>query len=897
MAKTPAQLGMVTPSGTDLIRNGDNAITKNAQVTADWIGRLLNGEVELIELTGGEDLNDFRTPGRYILRSASTASPILNIPPWITAQNVFYLRVIAHTIGAFEYVMQDFSGLSDGSAGVSSGYYRRNTSGASGELWIPWRRLDNDVAVANGGAGNANRLRVQEFKDAFGTISTGGKAAVALRFDHGLANFNTKIRPLLEARDLPYCLALSSRHWDASENSGVTPAMVDSWPLAEVWNHGAGNHQDANDLAGLTDMIVTGKSELQAQLPNKTIWGFIPPGVGGTNYGGFNGGDSPEAFYGTLAGQLILENHAVSSGAFPGTAYRPLDGEVRQGMSHAGLETRTVSSLQSLVNTAIADKTGLQLMTHPSRLDEAGYHTTADLTQMLDYIVAKRDAGELVVLSPYEMLVAQLKDATYGTELGTQNLDGVTQIGAAYQPNNANATAERGYPVPGMGGTLINLPLIPSIQRMTQLFILNHGVGTAMYVRSLTGTGWTDWSTYMTQSSSDNRYYRKTVLDPILNGIPSDSAEHSYRLSALRGRRGPVSVKSRGVVVLAFDHGLTKYKSIVHPMLEARSLPVTLAVNSQLLNDPTNSDATQADLSAWAAGPLVEIANHGRTHTYPSNLEFEIRGGREELEAITGQPIDTYVQAGITGDTWGGTYEDVAGSKRGKSAFESHAIIAGVMPTPNMLYPIDGIPTLGVRGSWIDNGGAAVTTAKNKITEAVNAGKMTIIRLHPEHIDGIGRITTAELAGLLDWIVTERSAGHIEVLQLRDASIATREFDPRDTGIQDITSQASGGSISSGTVTFQHKNGWNVLSFSNVAINGTGSVTLYGNNHPFLKLWAPGVDGATSGSVTEALTLGSSGADYRRVSLNHTGGLIAYGVTAGNIINGAMVWPMNRTMP
>lgn len=406
MAKTPAQLGMITPSGTDLIRNGDNAITKNAEVTADWIGRLLNGEIEIIELNGGEDLNDFRTPGRYILRTASSAAPILNIPPGMS-HNVFYLRVVSHTVGSFQYVMQDWSGLSDAGENVASGYFRRNTSGASGALYIPWRRLDNDFAAAQGGAGIANVLRVQEFKDTFPPINTNGRAAVALRFDHGLANFNSKIRPLLEARNLPYCLALSSRHWGAAENAGVTAAMVNSWnSLCEVWNHGAGNHQDASDIAGLTDMIVTGKTELQAQLPNKKIWGFIPSGVGGTNYGGFNGGNSPEAFYGTMAGQLILENHAVSAGAYPGTAYRPMDGEVRQGMSHAGLETRTVSSLQSLVNTAIADKTGLQLMTHPSRLDEAGYHTTAELTQMLDYIVAKRDAGEIVVLSPYEMMLA-----------------------------------------------------------------------------------------------------------------------------------------------------------------------------------------------------------------------------------------------------------------------------------------------------------------------------------------------------------------------------------------------------------------------------------------------------------------------------------------------------------
>lgn len=443
MAET--SLKIFYPSATDYVKSStaealQNHLQKMAATTNAAILSEIGKITQIIELTGGEDLNDFRTTGRYILRLASTAGPIANLPPWITTQNVFLLDVKAHTVGGFQYVMQDFSGLSDGSSGKASGYYRRNTSGASGALWIPWRRLDNDVAVANGGAGNANRLRVQEFRDAMGTRVTGGKAAVALRFDHGLANFNSKIRPLLEARNLPYCLALSSRGWSVSENAGVTASMVNSWNRCEVWNHGAGpNHNDASDLQTLTDQIVKGKEELQAQLPDKKIWGFIPPGVGGTNYGGFNGGDSPEAFYGTLAGQLILEHHAVSSGAFTGTAYRPLDGEVRQGMAHAGLETRSVSSLQSLVNTAIANHSGLQLMTHPSRLDESGYHTTAQLTQMLDYIVSKRDAGELVVLSPYEMMVAELFASSGGGSVPGPPGAGVPAGGEALQVIRKNA--------------------------------------------------------------------------------------------------------------------------------------------------------------------------------------------------------------------------------------------------------------------------------------------------------------------------------------------------------------------------------------------------------------------------------------------------------------------------
>ncbi|WLV27497.1 minor tail protein [Pseudomonas phage Hadban] len=400
---TAQQFGYALPAGTDLIKYGDDAITQNANKSAELFTRAFGGDFTPQPIPVGADLNTLGD-GFWYARTASQSASVLNKPAG-QVDTPFEVFIRTSNEGSFKYQLQEFSGYS----GARAGYWKRNTSNATGTAYLPWARLDNELVSSTGLAGIANMLRVQEFKDAMGPIKTNGRAAVALRWDHGLANFNASIRPLLEARNFKYALALSSRNFNAGENAGVTAAMVNGWTLAEVWNHGANSHQDESSIAGLTDQIVTGLTELQAALPAKKIWGYMVPGTGGTGQGGFGGGANPEAFYKTLAGDLILTNHAVSSGSFPGTARRPLDGEVRQGMAHFTMEAQTVARIKLEVDNAIATGTGLQLMMHPSLLNGTGYLTTAQLTEVLDYIKAKQDSGEIVVLSPYEMMLADAR--------------------------------------------------------------------------------------------------------------------------------------------------------------------------------------------------------------------------------------------------------------------------------------------------------------------------------------------------------------------------------------------------------------------------------------------------------------------------------------------------------
>lgn len=358
----------------------------------------------VVDITTAVSLDDMRTEGKYRWDNTTVANLVTAGWPTQIPRGPIRMQVEVSTAGIVYQTIKSY--------GATATMLYRATSGLSPTPFPfgAWKDLgEASVASSSSNSGLANSVRKDDFSfRRGGSKKTSGKGAVALRFDHGLNNFNTEARPLLEAKNVKYLLALNSRGWSTAENNTVTAAMVDAWVaagLCKIGNHGA-HHNDASTLAALQDTIVTGLSELKAQLPSAQIDGFFIPGVGGTNYMGFNGGQIPEAYYNTDAGRLMAENHAVVSGAFPNTAQRVLDGRPRLGMGHFTMDTSTPATIIAQIDQAIANKTGLQLMAHPSLLNTAGNITTANLATVIDYIDSKRASGALVILDPYELLLA-----------------------------------------------------------------------------------------------------------------------------------------------------------------------------------------------------------------------------------------------------------------------------------------------------------------------------------------------------------------------------------------------------------------------------------------------------------------------------------------------------------
>jgi len=380
-----------------------------------WTDWKREGAIDPTLIASGTNLDDVRTPGDYLIPNTTTALSLTG--GWPDAlqptRTTAHLRVDATSGGIVWQKLHVFGG---------PGTYLERATGTIGTTPFPfrdWKDLNASSAVTPGGtdpgadAALANMLRVADFTYRRGGIwKTNGLPVVSFRVDHGLNNWNDKLRGPHESKGIPYGLALNSRSWSVAENDTVTPAMVNAWVtagLCEIWNHGANGHTDQTTEAGIVDTVVNGLAELREQLPAAQIDGWIVPGVGGTGFNGFVNGSTPEKFYTTLVGRLILKYHAVSTGAFPGTYRRILDGHLRQGQSHFGMESRTPAEIIAEIQLAQTNKRGLQLMIHPSLVDQPGYITTSQYVEVLDYVKAEVTAGRLLAKGMYDLLLADAR--------------------------------------------------------------------------------------------------------------------------------------------------------------------------------------------------------------------------------------------------------------------------------------------------------------------------------------------------------------------------------------------------------------------------------------------------------------------------------------------------------
>lgn len=399
-----------------------------------------------------------------------------------------------------------------GAGGMRTAEYRT----FAGEVWLNERDLNGWFGwhPSDQLAAESNAVLLQDWMRRRGGVKTIATGAVALRFDHGLANFNAMVRPLLEARNLPYSLALCSDKWSEAENSGVTPAMVNGWVqggLCEAWNHSA-THAGAANKEAATAEIVGALATLRSQLPAAQIDGFAVPGTGGTGFAGFATGAAVTEFSETYGGRLILDSHAVSSGYVTSTHDRVLDGNPRHGMGHWTLDTGGLEPTKSKIRTAEANLTGLQLMCHPSLIDTTGGMTLADLTALLDYIAAERDAGKLTVVGPYDLLLCDTSAARGGVG-GTITIAKIEGLQAALdgldwtktQPangTNLDALTEGTYPISTWTAAASMTPALPMLapgtlevfamgaRRLQRWTSLNPA---QQWTRELDSATWTAW--------------------------------------------------------------------------------------------------------------------------------------------------------------------------------------------------------------------------------------------------------------------------------------------------------------------------------------------------------------------------------------------------------------------
>lgn len=238
-----------------------------------------------------------------------------------------------------------------------------------------------------------------------GSIGTAGIAAVALRFDHHLPAFKAKILPLLKAHRLPWGQMLNpARIADGTETMTYAQIATECYNTGgEVWHHSY-SHSNMSNTAEADREVIRGFDDLTAGLPGLHIDGWAGPGQ--SVLMGMEGSEKPERFWGTYPGRLVLARHAFVRGYYPGI-YQTMSAQPNLiGAPHTTIDTLDAAYVSGLVRGAVSAGAGLTLMLHPNYLDTAGYMTTADLSTILADLAARRNAGEILVLSPTAILLA-----------------------------------------------------------------------------------------------------------------------------------------------------------------------------------------------------------------------------------------------------------------------------------------------------------------------------------------------------------------------------------------------------------------------------------------------------------------------------------------------------------
>lgn len=350
-------------------------------------------------------LQDYRIPGNHYVGTVAWAGTIQGRPP-INAAPAVILQYGHNGGPSTQRFWIDHTGQ-----GI---WFQRLFGG-----WQPWQRIDGassgEFDVEKGHYGGPNQLRLDAFTQEYPLVSTGDKGAVVIRWDHGLTRFKDTLLPLHEQHQIPGIIAMNSRNWHYAENAGMTKteaAALAAGGLIEWGNHGADGapegqpHTDDPTKDGLWDQIVEGRRELENDL-GIPIHIYLRPGTSGTQ-GGLGNISTIDQLTSTYAGALILGHHAVTSGYFPNSASRLLDGKIKQGQAHWNMEQQPLENIITQIDNAISAKRCLCIMGHPRNLDKPGYYTTAIVEQVFEYISQKIQSGELANISPLQSLHAEL---------------------------------------------------------------------------------------------------------------------------------------------------------------------------------------------------------------------------------------------------------------------------------------------------------------------------------------------------------------------------------------------------------------------------------------------------------------------------------------------------------
>ncbi|GGJ74338.1 polysaccharide deacetylase family protein [Glutamicibacter ardleyensis] len=351
-----------------------------------------------------------------------------------------------------------FESIEDG-AQPSLRYKRQRTLGGVIQPWEP----DGGGSGGSGGS-DAGPVRHELLTGALtarkgGRIGTNGKGVIALRFDDAAVEFRTTVLPLLKARNLPFTRVTTSKSVAGVNISASEFPIMQTYSIesgGEVWNHGR-DHADAAGDSAIYANVIGGLEDLRTMMPRVPIDCFAPPGGPAMSYDGHLPSTAVSNWSDTYAGRLIAGHHALSSGYFADSYYRPLDGVLRDGQIHYSVDTYDTARCQELVDRARDWKKGVVMMWHSNNIGTAGNMTLANFIAVLDYIVAQRDAGNIIVLTKSGLGVADVSSSYRDDALTTHSGSSFSEVFAfpQYRQNLPGSTRELTATVTGGVGATV----------------------------------------------------------------------------------------------------------------------------------------------------------------------------------------------------------------------------------------------------------------------------------------------------------------------------------------------------------------------------------------------------------------------------------------------------------
>lgn len=98
-------------------------------------------------------------------------------------------------------------------------------------------------------------------------------------------------------------------------------------------------------------------------------------------------------------------------------------------------------------------------------------------------------------------------------------------------------------------------------------------------------------------------------------------------------------------VLLTFDDGYRDFYTYAYPILKRYNVPATQYVITGYLNNPNHLTVSQ--LQEIARDNLVEIGAHTVTHDWlkgknPQEVTFQVSKSKEDLEKLTGKPVNSF---------------------------------------------------------------------------------------------------------------------------------------------------------------------------------------------------------------------------------------------------------------